>query len=39
MGVAFSPDGRSLATSSGHHGRGEIKVWDLTALGQRGGDK
>jgi WD40 repeat protein/serine/threonine protein kinase len=29
-GVAFSPDGRRLATCSGYKGRGEIRLWDAT---------
>ena len=26
--LAFSPDGRRLASSSGYSGNGEIKIWD-----------
>jgi WD40 repeat protein len=26
--VAFSPDGRRLASASGYADRGEVKVWD-----------
>jgi hypothetical protein len=26
--VAFSPDGRRLASAGGYAGNGEIKVWD-----------
>jgi WD40 repeat protein len=29
-GVAFSPDGRHLATCGGYAGKGEVKVWDAT---------
>jgi hypothetical protein len=28
--VAFSPDGRRLASCSGYKGKGEIKLWDRT---------
>jgi WD40 repeat protein len=28
--LAFSPDGRRLATASGYTGHGEIKIWDAT---------
>jgi WD40 repeat protein len=28
--VAFSPDGRRLASSGGYRGKGEVKVWDAT---------
>jgi WD40 repeat protein/serine/threonine protein kinase len=27
--VAFSPDGRSMASASGYRGGGEIKIWEL----------
>ena len=27
-GLAFSPDGRRLASGSGYAGHGEVKVWD-----------
>jgi WD40 repeat protein len=30
-GVAFSPDGRYLATCSGYKGRGTIQIWDASA--------
>jgi WD40 repeat protein len=30
--VAFSPDGKKIASAGGHHGKGEVKVWDLTRL-------
>ena len=29
-GLAFSPDGRRLASGSGYAGHGEVKVWDAT---------
>jgi WD40 repeat protein len=29
--VAFSPDGRSLATCSGYKGKGTIQIWDASA--------
>jgi WD40 repeat protein len=29
-GVAFSPDGRYLATCGGYAGKGEVKIWDAT---------
>jgi WD40 repeat protein len=29
-GLAFSPDGRRLASGSGSARRGEIKVWDAS---------
>jgi WD40 repeat protein len=32
--VAFSPDGSKLAVASGDTGTGEVKVWDLPALGE-----
>ena len=28
--LAFSPDGRRLASASGYAGHGEVKVWDAT---------
>jgi WD40 repeat protein len=28
--VAFSPDGKRLASASGYAGHGEVKVWDAT---------
>src|SRR5262245_15281684 len=28
LGVAFSPDGRRLASCGGYRGKGEIKIWD-----------
>jgi WD40 repeat protein len=28
--LAFSPDGRRLASASGHEGHGEVKLWDAT---------
>jgi eukaryotic-like serine/threonine-protein kinase len=31
--VAFRPDGRELAVASGDEGRGEVRLWDLSALG------
>jgi WD40 repeat protein len=34
--VAFSPDGRRLASASGYADRGEIKVWDATLWENRG---
>jgi eukaryotic-like serine/threonine-protein kinase len=30
--VAFSPDGKQLAAGSGHYGKGEVRIWDVTAL-------
>jgi WD40 repeat protein/serine/threonine protein kinase len=30
--VAFSPDSKRLASSSGHYGQGEVKIWDLAVL-------
>jgi WD40 repeat protein len=30
--VAFNPDGRRLAAASGYASKGEVKVWDLTAI-------
>jgi WD40 repeat protein len=30
-GVAFSPDGRYLASCSGYKGRGTIQIWDASA--------
>ena len=30
--VAFSPDGRRLATGSGYKGKGEVRIWDPVAL-------
>jgi len=30
LGIAFSPDGNRLATSSGYHGKGEVKIWDAS---------
>jgi WD40 repeat protein len=35
-GVAFSPDGRSLATCSGYKGKGTIQIWDATLWDVRG---
>jgi eukaryotic-like serine/threonine-protein kinase len=29
LGVAFSPDGRRLASCGGYRGKGEIKIWDV----------
>jgi WD40 repeat protein len=26
--VAFSPDGRRLATGAGYNGKGEVRIWD-----------
>jgi WD40 repeat protein len=31
QGVAFSPDGRRLATCGGYRGKGEIKIWDAAS--------
>ena len=28
MGVAFSPDGKRLASTSGYRVNGELKIWD-----------
>jgi hypothetical protein len=33
--VAFSSDGKYLASSSGYRGRGEVKVWDATVWGKQ----
>ena len=30
LGLAFSPDGRRLASASGYASHGELKVWDST---------
>jgi WD40 repeat protein len=30
LNVAFSPDGRRLATASGSRSKGEITIWDAT---------
>jgi WD40 repeat protein len=35
LGVAFSPDGKRLATSSSYRGKGEVKVWDATLRNKR----
>jgi WD40 repeat protein/serine/threonine protein kinase len=32
--VAFSPDGKQLATGSGQYGKGEVRIWDATKLGE-----
>jgi WD40 repeat protein len=34
-GLAFSPDGRCLASASGYAGHGEIKVWDASLWGHK----
>jgi len=34
-GVAFSPDGRYLATCSGYKGKGTIQLWDATRWEQK----
>jgi eukaryotic-like serine/threonine-protein kinase len=41
LGVAFSPDGRRLASCGGYRGRGEIKIWDATRWenGPPGGER
>ena len=31
LGVAFSPDGRRLASCGGYRGKGEIKIWDAAS--------
>jgi WD40 repeat protein len=30
--VAYSPDGKQLASGSGLYGKGELRIWDATAL-------
>jgi WD40 repeat protein/serine/threonine protein kinase len=30
--VAFSPDGKQLAAGGGHRRKGDIRIWDVTAL-------
>jgi WD40 repeat protein len=35
--VAFSPDGKTLATAGGYRGKGEIKLWDMAELAKRFG--
>jgi WD40 repeat protein len=35
LSVAFSPNGKYLASSSGYRGRGEVKVWDATQWEKR----
>jgi WD40 repeat protein/serine/threonine protein kinase len=35
-GLAFSPDGRRLASASGYAGHGEIKVWDASLWEKQG---
>jgi WD40 repeat protein len=29
-GLAFSPDGQRLASTGGHHNRGEVTIWDMS---------
>jgi len=35
--VAFSPDGRRLATASGSRSKGEVTIWDATGWGEKRG--
>ena len=37
LSVAFSPDGKRLASSSGYRGKGEVKVWDATQWDEEAG--
>jgi WD40 repeat protein len=37
--VAFSPDGRRLASASGYADRGEVKVWDAALWESKGSGK
>jgi WD40 repeat protein len=34
--VAFSPDGRRLASASGYGDHGEVKVWDAILWNEKG---
>ena len=36
--LAFSPDGRRLASASGYAGHGEIKVWDASLWDNAAGE-
>jgi WD40 repeat protein len=35
MGVAYSPDGRTLATASGNRYSGEVQLWDTATFGKK----
>jgi ribosome assembly protein 4 len=35
MAVAYSPDGKLLATGSGNRYEGEVQLWDTTTLGKK----
>jgi WD40 repeat protein/serine/threonine protein kinase len=35
MGVAYSPDGQTLATASGNRYRGEVQLWDTATFGKK----
>ena len=35
MAVAYSPDGKLLATGSGNRHEGEVQLWDTATLGKR----
>lgn len=39
LSVAFSPDGKRLASSSGYRDKGEVKVWDATLWDKKPGPK